>query len=216
MRDRPNPPSKSQARGHVSHPGSRGLYGVKVLTTATLLFFIVDLVLGWTGFLSVPDFLGLSHDGVLGEGRVWQLLTYVFFHDVSFVPTLVLALSLALLVTLGAEVERAFGWRRFLAFYLLTAVGVGFVHLLLTVDRPGAVTYGALGPTFGIVLAYWLLFPGRQALGVLKVKHLLLGVTVVKIEVSSDVPPEGGIVRQEPAPALSQNLALFGFQRAVA
>ena len=64
----------------------------------------------------------------------------------------------------GGEIERLFGSRRFLVYFLTCVVGAAVAQLLVlgVMNRPPVPTVGASGGVFGLLLAYGLAFPQRK------------------------------------------------------
>ncbi len=88
----------------------------------------------------------------------WQLLTYGFMHgDLTHI-----AFNMFGLWMFGQDLERLWGPKRFLSFFLVCVVGAGAIQLLVAALQ-GSVypTVGASGGLFGILLAYGLTFPNR-------------------------------------------------------
>lgn len=61
----------------------------------------------------------------------------------------------------GIILERHWGRRKFIEFYLLMAIGAGACQQLL---QPGVNAIGASGVVFGLMTAYAVLFPTRKIL----------------------------------------------------
>ena len=88
----------------------------------------------------------------------WQLLTYGFLHG----NLTHIAFNMFGLWMFGQDLERLWGPRRFLTFFLVCVVGAGFIQLIVAVWQGGVYpTVGASGGLFGILLAYGLTFPNR-------------------------------------------------------
>ncbi len=88
----------------------------------------------------------------------WQLLTYGFLHG----NLTHIAFNMFGLWMFGQDLERLWGPRRFLTFFLVCVVGAGFIQLLVAGWQGGLYpTVGASGGLFGILLAYGLTFPNR-------------------------------------------------------
>src|SRR5690606_12189968 len=87
---------------------------------------------------------------------LWQLATYMFLHG-GFMHIL---FNMFALWMFGGELERTWGTRPFVRFYLVCGIGAGITTVLAT---PGSVipTIGASGAVYGILLAYGILFPDR-------------------------------------------------------
>jgi len=91
--------------------------------------------------------------------QIWQLITYQFMHG-NFSHILFNMFGLWMF---GAEIENIFGSKKFLIFYLLAGVSAGLLHLFLSplLGSTPAVTIGASGSVFGVLVAFALLFPDR-------------------------------------------------------
>ena len=87
----------------------------------------------------------------------WQVLTYAFLHG-SFSH---LFFNMIGLWMFGSELERVWGPKRFLWFYLVSVLAAAITQLVVTLFAP-APTVGASGGIFGLLLAYAMLFPNRM------------------------------------------------------
>ena len=88
----------------------------------------------------------------------WQLLTYGFLHG----NLTHIAFNMFGLWMFGQDLERLWGPKRFLTYFLVCVVGAGFIQLLVAGFQGGLYpTVGASGGLFGILLAYGLTFPNR-------------------------------------------------------
>lgn len=110
--------------------------------------------------------LGLVPDSV-ASGWIWQPFTYLFLHAPN-VP-MHLLFNLLTLWMFGGELERHWGGRRYLTYYLVCGVGAGLLVTLQAVLRgdPRALltpTVGASGAIYGLILAYGTLFGERMVL----------------------------------------------------
>jgi len=115
------------------------------------------------------DLFGLSPAAVLEQGRVWQLVSYLFIHD-STGFTHILFNMLALWM-FGVDLERRWGTQAFVRYYFITGVGAGVATVLVALLPFAAVrsiyyvtTVGASGAIYGLLLAWAILFPHRQIL----------------------------------------------------
>lgn len=86
----------------------------------------------------------------------YQVITHMFTHGGFFH----LLFNMFGLWTFGRELERFWGGKRFLNFYLLSGIGAAIVHLLINflLDREGY-AIGASGAVMGIFAAFAYLFP---------------------------------------------------------
>jgi membrane associated rhomboid family serine protease len=92
--------------------------------------------------------------------RPWQLLTYGFLHG----GLAHLFFNMFAVFMFGSEVERLFGPRRYLTYYLLCVIGAALMHLIVVslagMDLVPAV--GASGGVFGLLLAFGMAWPHRK------------------------------------------------------
>ena len=95
----------------------------------------------------------------LGSGFApWQLLTYALLHG----GLLHLAFNMYGLWMFGSELERLWGPRRLLQYYVVSVLVAGAVQLLVASDAPVPYpTVGASGGLFGLLIGYAMLFPNR-------------------------------------------------------
>jgi membrane associated rhomboid family serine protease len=91
----------------------------------------------------------------------WQVLTYAFVH--ASLPHLLF--NMYGVYMFGSDVERVWGARRFLSYYLACALSAAALQLVVTA-LTGAYypTVGASGAVFGLLLAYALTFPRRTVM----------------------------------------------------
>ena len=89
----------------------------------------------------------------------WQLLTYGFLHG----SVLHLAFNMLALYMFGADIERVFGQRRYLTYYLgcVLLAGLAQTAVSLLSSGPPYPTLGASGGVFGVLLAFGMYFPRR-------------------------------------------------------
>jgi len=96
-----------------------------------------------------------------GLFRPWQLLTYGFMHG----SWLHIFFNMFAVFMFGSEVERLFGARRYLIYYLTCIVGAAAMHLIVLYvasDLPLAPVVGASGGVFGLLLAFGMAYPRRE------------------------------------------------------
>jgi membrane associated rhomboid family serine protease len=92
--------------------------------------------------------------------KPWQLLTYGFLHG-GFTH---LFFNMFALFMFGSEIERLFGAKRYLIYYLLCVVGAAAMHIIVVSQAglPPAPTVGASGAVFGLLLAFGMAYPKRM------------------------------------------------------
>ena len=95
----------------------------------------------------------------LGSGFApWQLLTYALLHG----GLLHLAFNMYGLWMFGSELERLWGPRRLLQYYVVCVLVAGAVQLVVASGAPVPYpTVGASGGLFGLLIGYAMLFPNR-------------------------------------------------------
>ncbi len=102
-------------------------------------------------------YLGLSVWGI-HKGYFWQVFTYMFMHD-SFWH---LFFNMFGLYFFGREIEKYYGSREFLLFYLLCGIGSGiFTALVYNFSHvyPYLIVIGASGAIYGLLLAFATIYP---------------------------------------------------------
>jgi membrane associated rhomboid family serine protease len=92
----------------------------------------------------------------------WQLLTYGFLHSTQHFTHIFF--NMFALFMFGSEIERLFGAKRYLIYYLACVVGAALMHLIIvtTSNMPPLPTVGASGAVFGLLLAFGMAFPKRM------------------------------------------------------
>ena len=113
-----------------------------------------------------------------GNFHLWQPLTYMFMHG-SFDH---LFFNMFSLWMFGATLERVWGTRRFLFYYLVCGIGAGLLNLLV----PGVhVSVGASGAIYALLLAFGMLFPNENVylylLVPIKTKYVIIGMVVLEL-----------------------------------
>ena len=112
--------------------------------------------------VSVTDIFILDPAKVMG-GQVWRLLTYAFLHEPNTLWHILF--NMLFLWWFGSDLERMYGPKEFLAFYLGAAfvgglAGVGF-YLLSHDPTPGL---GASGAVTALLVLFAFHFPHQQHL----------------------------------------------------
>lgn len=143
-------------------------------TAVFLVQTLAQLLGGPAASFALVRWFGLVPFFVTHAFRVWQPFTYLFLHGGLFH----LLLNMFVLWMFGCDLERRWGRRRFLAYYLLTGVGAGLVNVavktMLDLAAPGSgvvagalrpsevPTIGASGAIYGILMGAAILYPDRQ------------------------------------------------------
>jgi membrane associated rhomboid family serine protease len=138
---------------------------VRAIIYANIAVFVVTLFVPGP----IEDAFGLTPSLVLHQLRLWQIVTYLFVHS----PTQLSHILFNMLAVwmFGVDLERRWGTRGFVKYYFVTGVGAGVSMILVsllpfaaTQATFDAVTIGASGAVYGLLMAWGLLFPHRQIL----------------------------------------------------
>jgi membrane associated rhomboid family serine protease len=168
---------------------------VKALLIANVAVYLAQWLLWVTARIDIAVWLGVSPVGVF-SGAVWQPFTYMFVHSVQ--SPFHLLFNMLILWMLGGELERYWGGRAFLRYYLICGVGAGIAALILgwTVGPRIAITIGASGAIYGLILAYGLLFGNRIMLFMLlfPMKARTFAIVLFVIAFMSTFTPGGSTV----------------------
>ena len=91
--------------------------------------------------------------------QVWQLISYQFMHSTSSISHILF--NMLMLWMFGASIEEVMGSKKFLIFYLLAGVSAGLLQLFISplIGGSYAVTIGASGSIYGVMIAYAMFFP---------------------------------------------------------
>ncbi len=142
---------------------------IKNLLIINGVVFFIQLLLenisfnGYPGWYVVNKWFALnpiSGNDASGQPfnfQVWQLITYQFMHG-GFGH---IFFNMFALWMFGGAIEDIFGSKKFLIFYLLAGISAGLCQLFITpvLGASPAVTIGASGSIFGVLVAYAMFFP---------------------------------------------------------
>ena len=87
----------------------------------------------------------------------YQIFTYMFLHG----GFLHLLFNMFVLWMFGTEIELTWGSKPFARFYLLSGIAGGLLSLATNSLFPAGLIVGASGAIYGVMIAYWLMFPNR-------------------------------------------------------
>ncbi len=138
---------------------------VRAIILTNVAVFIVTL--------AMPDAIigafGLVPREVVTQARIWELATYLFVHsprDLSHILFNMLAVWM-----FGTDLERRWGTRAFTTYYFVTGIGAAVSTVLISLlpwapvhAVYDAVTFGASGAVYGLLLAWAMVFPERRIL----------------------------------------------------
>lgn len=132
---------------------------VKRLIVVSVAIWIVQFLLFKAQQIELSWYLGIVPP-LFFRGWVWQIGTYLFLHS-TYNPWHIL-MNMLYLYLFGGDLERHWGGRRFLRYYLICGVGAGLV--VATAGKLSGVeipTIGASGAIYGLLLAYGIVFAER-------------------------------------------------------
>ncbi len=126
-----------------------GVFAVWALAPRSLQF--------WLG-----EVLGLTPALVFGDLRIWQPVTYLFMHGgVGHI-----LINMLILWMFGVQLERMWGTRFFLRYYLVAGIGAAVVTLAVSLlpfsfsaATYATITIGASGAIYGLLMAFALYYP---------------------------------------------------------
>ena len=153
----------SRYRSRFSYSGSFPV-GVKwLLISNVTLWLVYFLAIRWgPGDIFLP--MKLCPGAVLQHFEIWQLVTYLFLHDPRGVGHILF--NMLTLWMFGTDLERDWGTRQFLKYYLICGIGAGVCDILANaaIGNLDTTTIGASGAIYGLLLAYGMLYPDRRVL----------------------------------------------------
>ena len=187
----------------------------KNLLVVNVLAFIATFVLERSG-IDLTRMLGL-HFFLASEFHVYQFITYMFLHG-GFAHIL---FNMFALWMFGSVIERVWGPKKFLFYYICCGVGAGFTQELvqyITYSMEGIAAYqyvnaggiqmttdayinlwttiGASGAVYGILLAFGMIFPNERLFIIpfpfpIKAKWLIVGYIAIELFSAMSGPGDG-------------------------
>jgi len=165
----------------------------KILIITNVVLWVIEVLLLRTsaGYIITSLFL---HPEQVIDGKVWQLLTYSFFHSPSNILHLIL--NMMVLFFFSFDLEMKWGAKRFAFFYLVSAVIGGLFVLLEAIifipEHYSIPTLGASGSIFALTTAYALTYAEREIYLIIfpiKAKYLIhidIGIIILSYLSISD------------------------------
>jgi membrane associated rhomboid family serine protease len=137
---------------------------VKWLLIINAAAFVLQLALGKSLQAPLNFWLGATAGGFW---QVWRYLTFQFLHDTASFWHI--ALNMLGLYMFGTQLEKLWGLRRFLRFYLSCGAAAGLVYVMVGAIpqlglKPGIPLIGASGGVFGILLACAVALPHMKVI----------------------------------------------------
>jgi membrane associated rhomboid family serine protease len=139
---------------------------VKILLIVNFSIFIIQQISGLFAPGYAEYLFGLSHEGLVYRYFFWQPFTYMFLHG----GWLHIFFNMFALWMFAGDLERVWGTKRFIRYYLFSGIGAGVCIALMNWFIAGKYgvtnipTVGASGALYALLLAYGLLWPNREVL----------------------------------------------------
>lgn len=142
---------------------------VKRIIIVNTAIWVVAVLILQNFVLKEPFFyvwFGFTPYKVITEFAIWQIFSYMFLHGPGVSHIL---FNMLVVWLFGHELEKAWGSREFLKYYLICGVGAVVVYLPLSIyfmltnqlESLSQPVIGASGATFGLLLAYGYLYGER-------------------------------------------------------
>ena len=187
----------------------------KNLLIVNFLAFVATWVLQRSG-IDLTSLLGL-HFFLASEFHVYQFITYMFLHG-GFTH---IFFNMFALWMFGSVIERVWGPKKFLFYYIVCGIGAGITQELVqygTYAYEGLAAYqyvsasgvqmtteayinlwttiGASGAVYGILLAFGMIFPNEQLFIIpfpfpIKAKWLIVGYVAIELFSAMSGPGDG-------------------------
>ena len=137
---------------------------IKAIIGINVVMFLATTLLAAARSIDLIPILGLRPVAVIHQLWIWQPVTYMFLHG----GLLHILFNMLALWMFGTELERVWGTRYFVKFYLVTGIGAGVLTILVSLLGFAVTnviylvpTIGASGAIYGLLLAYAIYFPDR-------------------------------------------------------
>ncbi|MFB6342514.1 rhomboid family intramembrane serine protease [Saccharicrinis sp. FJH2] len=114
---------------------------VKNLIIINVIFWIASIVLFNTFGIQLEQYLGL-HYFRSQQFMPHQLITYMFMHSYMHMALGHIFFNMFALFMFGVMLERVWGSKRFLQYYLITGIGAGLVQMLVYYIRISSLEKG--------------------------------------------------------------------------
>ncbi len=158
---------------------------VKYLLLANVIMFVIDSALSLSNFnIELSSILGLyyfKHPYF----QIWQPFTYMFMHaGFSHIFFNMFALWM-----FGRIIEQVWGGSRFFLYYIVCGLGAAVVQEVCQMTGllyAGAMTIGASGAVYGILLAFGMIFPNERLFIIpipfpIKAKYFVVAYAVIEL-----------------------------------
>lgn len=133
-----------------------------------VIWFVFQLLFEGYGGFPFTKFFALYPGKFIYDFYLWQPVTYMFLHSLQVFHVV---LNMIMLWFMGGELEKRWGTKFFVGYYLVSGIGAALIYCLgiaiysaYTGSQHGLVipVVGASGAIFGLMLAYGILFGERM------------------------------------------------------
>jgi len=136
------------------------------------------------------------------HGWLWQLVTYSFLH----VGIFHIVFNMLWLWMFGAQLETAWGRKKFLEFYFFCVVGAALTTIAISYTslggiRPTTSTVGASGAIFGILMAFGMIYGDQEIMLFpfpfsIRAKYFVAGIGFIELisAINAAAPGRGGAI----------------------
>lgn len=148
---------------------------IKLMLISNGVMFLIQYVAP-----SLTSTLGLTPVRFFAEfpNLIYQPFTYMFLHGTLGH----IFFNMFALWMFGTEIEARFGTKSFGKFYILAGLFGAFLTLIINSSQPFPMI-GASAAIYGLLVAYWIMFPNRQLLIYflfpVKVKYAIPGMMLL-------------------------------------
>lgn len=169
---------------------------------------IIINVLVFMAQIAFPEYKEtfLGHYPLSPGFEPWQVISYMFMHaNISHIFFNMFAVFM-----FGSQLERVWGSKRFLQYYMLTGIGAFFIFQftvgidvynyygsIVAEDSVGQVL-GASGSVFGLLLGFGMLFPNTQLMLLIppipiKAKYFVIGYGLIELSLALRNQPDDNV-----------------------
>ena len=162
MFPRPADPEESPNSARLLPPGlDRTPYVTWLLLGANIALFLLTELLGGSTAVDVLIRLGAMESWLIASGEYWRLFSAMFLHS----GLIHLGFNVIGLLIFGHQVERLYGYTRFLVIYILAGLAGSITSYAFNLSSaPYAIGVGASGAVFGILGALVAFFLSNRGL----------------------------------------------------
>ncbi len=133
------------------------MFSLPPVTQALILLNVLTFLLDSVSGNLLTELMALWPIGA--NFMPWQIITYAFLHG----NLTHLLFNMFGVYMFGSDLERVWGPRRYLSFYMVSAIAAAIAQLIVSSLTAAAYpTVGASGAVFGLLLAYAMVFPRRM------------------------------------------------------